>query len=398
VENPRLRSNLRLRAGDWVEVRSREEILLTLDENGCLDNLPFMPEMFAFCGQRFQVYKRAHKTCDTVFPVRGRRVERTVHLETRCDGHAHGGCQARCLLFWKVDWLKPVGRTSQDQSAPRTGAPFTGVQAAQPSRCDESNVWARSQCSDSNGGIPKFICQATQLPYVTKDLAWWDVSQYFEDYVSGNVGLRSILNGFVYSIYYHLSQAGIGLGPAMRWLYDKFHPLWSGTQFPRKSGNIPVGEPTPTATLGLQPGELVRIKPFVEILSTLNTENKNRGLFFDAEMVPYCGGTYRVLQRVSKIIDEKTGEMQEFKNPCITLDSVICQSRYSYRRMFCPRSIYSFWREIWLERIAPDVSLDSKTQPNRTAQVRLDSQARVLGSNCQSLNAIPSGRSLFNDV
>jgi hypothetical protein len=124
-----------------------------------------------------------------------------------------------------------------------------------------------------------------------------------------------------------------------------------------------MGEPTPAATISLQPGELVRIKPFAEILSTLNTENKNRGLLFDAEMVPYCGGAYRVLQRVSKIIDEKTGEMQEFKNPSIMLDSVICQSRYSYCRMFCPRSIYSFWREIWLERITSDAFPDRENAP-----------------------------------
>jgi hypothetical protein len=198
------------------------------------------------------------------------------------------------------------------------------------------------------------------LPYATKDLVWWNLRQYFEDYVSGNVGLRAIFRGFVYSIYYHLSQAGIGLGPAMRWFYDKFHPLWRGTQFPRKLGSIPVGEATPAATLNLQPGELVRIKTFDEILTTLNTENKNRGLLFDAEMVPYCRGTYRVRKRVSRIIDEKTGAMHEFKNPGIMLDSVICQSRYSYCRMFCPRSIYSYWREIWLERIAPDASLDKE--------------------------------------
>jgi len=161
-------------------------------------------------------------------------------------------------------------------------------------------------------------------------------------------------------MYYHLSQAGIGLGPAMRWFYDKFHPLWRGTQFPRKSGPIPVGKPTPTATLDLQPGELVRIKPYVEILRTLNIEKRNRGLLFDAEMVPYCGGTYRVLKRVSRIIDEKTGEMQKFRNPCIMLDSVICQSRYSHWCMFCPRSIYSYWREIWLERISPDACVEKE--------------------------------------
>src|SRR5579863_5800546 len=97
-----------LRVGDWVEVLSRAEVLATLDQYGQLEGMPFMPEMFAFCGQRFKVYKRAHKTCDTVFPIRGRRVARAVHLETRCDGSAHGGCQAGCLIFWKEAWLKRV--------------------------------------------------------------------------------------------------------------------------------------------------------------------------------------------------------------------------------------------------------------------------------------------------
>ena len=95
------------------------------------------------------------------------------------------------------------------------------------------------------------------------------------------------------------------------------------------------------------------MKSHEEILATLNTEGKNRGMSWDAEMVPYCGKTFRVLKRVSKIIDERTGEMQEMKTPCIILDSVICESRYSACRMFCPRSIYSYWREIWLERVAP---------------------------------------------
>src|ERR1700691_3776450 len=98
----------KLKVGDWVEVRSKDEILATLDRTGQLDGMPFMPEMFNFCGKRYQVYKRAHKTCDTVSPVRGRRVADAVHLETRCDGSGHVGCQAGCLLFWKMAWLKPV--------------------------------------------------------------------------------------------------------------------------------------------------------------------------------------------------------------------------------------------------------------------------------------------------
>ena len=260
-----------MRVGDWVEVRSKEEILRTLDSNGQLDGMPFMPEMFAFCGKRFQVYKRAHKTCDTVFPVRGRRVDRAVHLETRCDGQAHGGCQAGCLIFWKEAWLKPVNRNSPDNSSVRVEALSVDRTAASAGSINESDVWARAQRHDPHGGAPVYACQATTLPYATTDLDWWDIRQYIEDYTSGNVGLGRILSGLVYSMCYNLSQAGIGLGRPMRWLYDKCHPLWRGTPFPRKNGTIPAGQPTPSVSLNLQPGELVRVKPYEEILQTLTT-------------------------------------------------------------------------------------------------------------------------------
>ena len=102
---------LALRAGDAVEVRSEEEILSLLDAEGRLDALPFMPEMLRFCGKRFRVSSRAHKACDTIAWRTLRRMEDAVHLEElRCDGSAHGGCQAGCLLYWKEAWLKPVER------------------------------------------------------------------------------------------------------------------------------------------------------------------------------------------------------------------------------------------------------------------------------------------------
>ena len=104
--------------------------------------------------------------------------------------------------------------------------------------------------------------------------------------------------------------------------------------------------------MNLQPGELVRIKPYQEILATLDENNKNRGLYFDAEVVPYCGGNHRVLRRVNKIINEKNGKMIKL-NSSVILENVFCQSRYSTDRLFCPRSIYQFMREIWLERVAP---------------------------------------------
>lgn len=344
----------KISAGDWVEIRSKEEILVTLDANGRLDGMPFMPEMFAFCGKRFQVYKRAHKTCDTVFPIRSRWVDRTVHLDTRCNGSAHGGCQAGCLIFWKEAWLKPIGRDAASS--------LVKISAFPTAACTESDVWAATQKPNPQGQGPAYVCQATQLPYATTHLPWWDIRQYVEDYRSGNVTLKQLCNGLVYSMYYNLSQAGIGLGPAMRWFYDVIRRLWGGSRWPRHSGTIPDGQPTPASTLNLQPGELVRVKPHEEILKTITTGSKNRGMAWDAELVPYCGGTYRVLKRVTKILDEKTGKMMEMKTPCIILDEVICKSRYSTCRMFCPRSIYSYWREIWLERVEAPAPVNGATQ------------------------------------
>jgi hypothetical protein len=357
-----MKTNQKMSVGDWVEVRSKAEILRTLDTNGQLDGMPFMPEMFAYCGERFRVYKRAHKTCDTVFPVRGRRVDRAVHLETRCTGEGHGGCQAGCLIFWKEVWLKPINGNSSDAASSLVKIDATVAGSA---GCTEEDVWRSAQVSSPNSGAPRYICQATQLPYATTDLAWWDIRQYIEDYRSGNVGLWRIFYSFVYSMYYNFSKAGIGVGPAMRWIYDTFHPLWRGTLFPRNVGTIPNGQPTPTKTLNLQPGELVRVKSHQEVLRTLDTSSKNRGMYWDAEMIPYCGGTYQVLKRVTKIIDEKTGKMQEMKTPSIILDSVVCQSRYSNCRLFCPRSIYSYWREIWLERVEPNVADSLQTIERR---------------------------------
>src|SRR2546430_16035113 len=144
----------KLSGGDWVEVRSKEEILTTLDSNGQLDGMPFMPEMFAFCGKRFQVYKRAHKTCDTVFPVRGRRVDRAVHLETRCGGQAHGGCQAGGLIFWKEAWLRPLRRKSPHDARARVERCAGDVGAAPAAGCGEPGAMGRAPVPDPTRGAP----------------------------------------------------------------------------------------------------------------------------------------------------------------------------------------------------------------------------------------------------
>jgi hypothetical protein len=348
-------SKLNLRAGEWIEVLSKEEILQTLDKNGRLDELPFMPQMFEYCGRRFRVFKRAHKTCDTVNDCTGRRMKEAVHLEgIRCDGQAYSGCEARCLIFWKESWLKRVSKAGSDPAtAPQCEAAYRGKKGPLD-RCTEADVLSSTKRpTEESAGGPAFVCQATQIPAATESLPWWEWRQYVEDLTSGNVSLGRMARGFLYMFYQHrVVTFRYRFAPLMRSLYDIFQRLWGGIPYPRRHGTIPIGKPTPTLELHLQPGEWVRVKSYKAILATCDQADKNRGMKFDAEMVPYCGRTYRVLKRATKILNEKTGRIQELKNPCIILDGVVCQSRYSECRLFCPRSIYSYWREIWLERVS----------------------------------------------
>src|SRR6266545_2112494 len=123
-------TSLDLRVGDVVEVRSPEEIRATLDENGELESLPFMPEMLKYCGRRMTVQKVAHKACDTLTRGGIRRMENAVHLTgARCDGAGHGGCQAACLIYWKNAWLRKVEPAAAGRGR-RGTVPVPGHRAA----------------------------------------------------------------------------------------------------------------------------------------------------------------------------------------------------------------------------------------------------------------------------
>jgi hypothetical protein len=349
-----MKRNSRLCCGDRIEVRSKEEILKTLDKNGQLDGLPFMPEMFKYCGGRFRVYKRAHKTCDPPNGIQARRMSAAVHLEgLRCDGQAHGGCQAGCLIFWKGAWLKEAGTDETVADAPKTAHQEASPLPSESDQCTEGDVIAATRAGASlpHSGEPAYACQSTDLHRATRPLKWWDPWQYVEDYTSGNVRLSQMLASWLFFLYSNLAEAGLGIGSAMRWTYDAFQKVRGGTLYPARMGKIHKGARTPSAITNLTSGELVRVKSYREILETLDQNGHNRGMYFDVEMVPFCGKTFRVLKRVQQIIDERTGTLLRFETDAIILESVTCQARYSHCRKFCPRSIFPYWREIWLERL-----------------------------------------------
>lgn len=331
---------LGLRAGEWVVVRSKAEILATLDEHARLDGLPFQPEMLAFCGQRLRVVKSAHKTCDNICKTGGRRMRDAAHLEARCDGSAHGGCQADCVFFWKEAWL----RRADDSSAPATAvAPV----------CTEVGVLARAKSPDSeHSEDPTWVCQTTALYDATTLLHWWDVRQYVRDVTSGNHTTWGMISLLIFAGYRKLVTLGIGYR-FLIWAYNRFQQLRGGKPFPSGDGLIPDGQPTPTEILNLQPGEWIEVRSQDEIRTSITFNGLNRGMRYDQEMSKYCGNRYRVQRRVERLISEQTGKMVVMKNPCIQLEDVYCRAQCTTKRIGCPRASNTYWREIWLRRV-PD--------------------------------------------
>jgi hypothetical protein len=178
-------------------------------------------------------------------------------------------------------------------------------------------------------------------------LSPWALRQYWRDVTTNKVAISRVLRVAFLSLYRKIVATGIGY---RFWVYayDSVQKARNKQLWPRRSGTL---SSTPSEILDLEVGEYVRVKPYDQILETLDKNNRNRGLSFDAEMVRFCGKTCRVHSRVEKIINEGTGEMMNFGNPCIILKDSWCSSDLSAGRHFCPRSIYHYWREIWLERV-----------------------------------------------
>jgi hypothetical protein len=327
-----------VRAGDVVRVRSKEEILATLDANGRLDGQPFMPEMLQFAGRELPVFKIAHKTCDTIEKTGIRRLDHTVHLvDARCDGSAHGGCQADCLLFWREEWLEtPAGVPLRAQ--PREPSPVA----------TEKTLHDDTVAGVDADGATLYRCAATELMRASSPLSPYEVGQYVADVRSGNYRLLYVIRGLLILLFNKFQALSRRLPRQLR--------IADGLPYPFYRGNGPAPKAEP---LGLQPGDLVEVKSKDEIMATLGPNNKNRGLVFDGEMLPYCGRRARVLKRVEKIIEEHTGRMLRLRD-CIILDQVTCVGRY---HRFCPRAIQIYWREAWLRRVEEPSTAAANSDP-----------------------------------
>jgi hypothetical protein len=306
--------------GDFVEIRPLDEIMQTLDDNCTLEGVPFMPEMAAFCGKRVRVLRRVDKLNDWIHGTGLKRMHGLVLLaDLRCDGSAHGNCQSNCHLRWREEWLRPGDRAWPADKFPE--------QAPQKRQIAALSAFASRQ-SDGGAGT-HYVCQATELTAGGSPLRMADPRHYARDLLTGNVRLLPWCTGLAIAFFNRMQRK---LGEP---------------RFPNYS--VGTTKSSPQEALGLQPGDLVRVKPKSLIEPTL-TASRNRGLWFDREMIRFCGGEYRVKTRVERVIVEKTGELRQLTNPCIILDGVTATGEY---QQFNPENEYIFWREVWLERVAP---------------------------------------------
>jgi hypothetical protein len=316
-----------LRAGDIVEVRSAAEILATLDVGAAVGRMPFMPEMLRHAGRRYTVSCRVEKICDTVAATGSRRMHDTVFLEDlRCDGASHGGCQQGCRLYWNEAWLRRV----DDQSG---AIPTASEESTAAAVKLEHLAQAGTRTVREIEGKPSEVwrCQVTESFVATTPLPTSNLSQYWRELTNGNFSLLRFifiaLRGFPIEI-----GRRIGLIKAV--------PLRG-----------PKSQSTVVEPLSLQPGDFVQVKSREEIAATLNERGFNRGLSFDREMLPYCGRTMRVRDRVERVIDDKTGRMLNLRKDCLILEGSYCSGELTMGCWFCPRQIYPFWRESWLRRV-----------------------------------------------
>ena len=313
-------SHTKLKVGDIVEVLSAEEIFRTLDEDGALDGLPFMPEMLEQCGRRARLTSHALKACietrKAYIDMRGFWGQDVWVLdELRCSGADHDGCQRGCLMFWKAAWLRKVGADAL---------------ATDPVPSDTEGL---SRKLKTKTAPDRYFCQSTELVKATRPLSVKGrLRLAVTDFRLGNVRLFELIKSVLLPVFWKSVH---------RYIRPR-HVVGTLTR-------------TPLVLLELQPGEQVEVKTGEEIAQTLNPRGCNRGLRYDRGLNEFSGTHYRVRDRLDKMIIESSGRMVHLEGT-VTLENSCCLCKLSAIGG-CPRQDLVYWREAWLKRV------NGKTSP-----------------------------------
>jgi len=298
-------------------------------------------EMLPFCGKRFRVIGERTKRCDTINNAGLRRLKDCVHLEDlRCGGRSPwADARLGAYSFWKEAWLKTSSGTAYPQNRTigfrreRHPLPISKLMEKTRKRRRRKHLRmcatpARQQnCSGQQPRSPS--ARARPLPL---DL-WREMCP------SGV--LRAMLFCGLSEVDSNRRLSHLVVG------YDRVHQLTGAPHTPtdRERSLRLHGHAQPSAR------RIGSSKSQEEILKTVDTRNRNRGLYSTSRWSDFAGGKVpRVAKKWKKIINERTGKMIRFSDSPVMLEGVTCRSEVSEGKLFLP-SEYSFLLgEVWLQR------------------------------------------------
>jgi hypothetical protein len=300
----------RLRSGDLVQVRGPEEILRTLDIDGTLGQLPFMPEMVELCGKSFRVAKRVVKTCayGTASTMLAFNTDDVVILKApRCSGTSHDGCPKECVFFWRESWLRKITDATLRSDVDSTA-------------CELLRARLKTK-----SGPTTYFCQASELLNAAHELSRKErFIKCLDEIRVSNCTTLQMAQRIAIWLFWRLRRVFLGA-------------FGKGTN-----------KSTPVERLDLLPGELVEVKSMKSITATLDGRAHNRGLWFSPDQRRLCGQQRRVAKRIDKLIVDGTGQMRQLGSTVYLEGSMCGCSHVAFGG--CPRDEFVYWREAWLRR------------------------------------------------
>lgn len=102
-------AELNLQPGEFVEVKSKEEILATLDRRNRNRGLLFDSEMIRYCGGSYRVLKRVNQIVDEKTGKILRMKLPCIILEgSACASEYHRLCPRAIYHYWREGWLRRI--------------------------------------------------------------------------------------------------------------------------------------------------------------------------------------------------------------------------------------------------------------------------------------------------
>lgn len=109
VPVPVHRENREIGPEDRVKVRSREEILSALDDEGKYGGCKFMRGMYEHCGKTYRVLKNVDYFFDEARQKMVKTKDLVILEGATCSGQQRlyvNQCDRNCFFFWHKEWLE----------------------------------------------------------------------------------------------------------------------------------------------------------------------------------------------------------------------------------------------------------------------------------------------------